>query len=264
MRVRILPIGIAIVLLWTGWGLGGAAQTATTAAPKAAAKPAVSSAPVEHPVPLKANTPASACLECHGDLQKGKYVHAAMSMGCTTCHAIESKGGVTQVTLVAPANQLCVTCHTLASEKVLHGPYAEGLCVACHSPHSSDFPGHTWASAQDICLGCHSRARLKVNDAKQTVTTPWGQTLTLAQMKGWQYLNLNNSLTANHPVAGHPVTGHPVTGPNRKPNLAPVSCLSCHTTHASNYKNLLTVGPPKDMPLCATCGVCEQCHEGMF
>lgn len=213
----------------------------------------------EHPVPLAENGTAASCLECHSDVQGGKYVHTAMSMGCTTCHRIETKDGVTHVGLVSPANQLCETCHSLSTDKVLHGPYREGLCVTCHSPHSSDFPAHTLASAQDICLGCHARTRLQVNEKTKAVTTPWGKTLRFAQMKGWQFINLNSTLTENHPVEGHPVTG-----PNLKPDMAPVSCLSCHKPHASPYKNLLTAGAPKDMKLCATCGVCEQCHERMF
>lgn len=255
-------VGIVLVSLLMIAVMSCAAQTGTPKkpSPAAAAQPAPASAAVpEHPVPLKADAPASSCLECHSSLEQGKYVHTAMSMGCTTCHTIDAKDGVTHVTLVSPANQLCETCHALSSEKVLHGPYREGLCVKCHSPHSSDFPDHTLAAAQDICLGCHARARLKVNQKAKTVTTPWGQTLTFAEMKGWMYLNLNQTLTANHPVAGHPVTG-----PNRKPNMPPVSCMSCHKTHASNFKNLLTTGPLKEMPLCATCGVCDQCHENLF
>jgi hypothetical protein len=68
------------------------------------------------------------------------------------------------------------------------------------------------ASAQDTCLGCDARERLKVGDAKQTVTAPWGQTLTIAQMKTSQFLNLNATLTLNHPV-----DAHPVSGPNSSP-----------------------------------------------
>jgi predicted CXXCH cytochrome family protein len=214
---------------------------------------------VEHPVPVQANTPAATCLECHGSLAKGKYVHSAMEAGCTTCHSIQTRDGVTRIALVAPPEKLCESCHALSTDKVLHGPYRDGLCVTCHSPHGTDFPNHTWASAQDICLGCHARQRLKEDAKAKTVTTPWGKTLSLAEMKGWTYLNLNNTLTANHPVEGHPVSG-----PNRKPNLPPLGCESCHQVHASNYKNLLTAGPPKDMPLCATCGVCQQCHENLF
>jgi predicted CXXCH cytochrome family protein len=211
-----------------------------------------------HPVPLDPNASAATCLQCHSDLQKGKYVHTAMSMGCITCHAVENQNGGTRVRLTAASDQLCVGCHTLSTEKVLHGPYREGLCVACHSPHSSDFPAHTWVSAQDTCMGCHTR-RLKVDDVKQIVTTPWGQALTLAQMKGGQYLNLNAAETLNHPVEGHPVSGL-----NTSPKLARVTCLSCHRPHASNYANLLPVGQLASMPDCRTCALCKQCHANMY
>ena len=255
-------VGIVLSSLLMMAAMGGAAQTATPRKPSSAtvAQPAPAKTAVpEHPVPLAANAPASTCLECHSGVQSGKYVHTVMSDGCTTCHKIDTKDGVTHVTLVSPVSQLCETCHALSDDKVRHGPYREGLCVKCHSPHSSDFPGHTWASAQDICLGCHARARLKVNQKSKTVTTPWGKTLTLAEMKGWMYLNLDSTLSKNHPVEGHPVSG-----PNVNPGSPPITCLSCHKTHASPYKNLLTTGAPKNMKLCATCGVCEQCHESLF
>jgi len=257
--------GIAILMLVIWQGLPSLAQagregkTPDAAPEKSSAVATVPAVTAEHPVPLKADTPASTCLECHGDLQKGKYVHSAMEIGCTACHNITNQNGATHVTLTAASNQLCLSCHTLSTDKVLHGPYREGLCVACHSPHSSNVPAHTWASAQDICLGCHTRERLKVDDAKKVVTTPWGQTLTLAEMKGWQYLNLDATLTHNHPVAGHPVSGA-----NTSPKLAVVSCLSCHGQHASNFESLLPVGAPASMPDCRTCGVCKQCHENMY
>ncbi|HVP49689.1 MAG TPA: cytochrome c3 family protein [Candidatus Bathyarchaeia archaeon] len=257
MKLQIRSVCLAAVVLSLLTTLASLAQSSATKSSAAASSAA--NKPKQHPVELAANTPASTCLECHGNLQQGKFVHTAMAMGCTTCHAIATKNGRTSVSLVSDANQLCESCHPLSTEKDLHGPYREGLCVTCHSPHSSDFPDHTWASAQDTCLGCHTRARLKEKPQAQTVTTPWGQTLTMAEMKGWMYLNLNKTLTANHPVEGHPVTG-----PNRKPGTPPVSCLSCHKSHASNFTKLLTAGPPGDMPLCKTCGVCEQCHERMF
>ncbi len=215
-----------------------------------------------HPVMLKANTASSTCAECHSDISKGKYVHSALEMGCTTCHQIKTDKGVTRVNLTAPAQQLCLSCHLLAEDKVLHRPYKLGDCVVCHSPHSSDFPAHTWAAHQDICLGCHARARLKVDEASKTVTVPWGVTLTFDQMKGWQYLNLNATLTANHPSEGHPVSG-----PNTAlgPKAPPMTCLSCHSPHASNYANLLPKTPPDpSMPLCKTCGLCSDCHKQMF
>ena len=215
-----------------------------------------------HPVLLKPDTQSSTCSECHSDIGKGKYVHTALEMGCTTCHKIETANGVTHINLVAPVTQVCLSCHVLAEDKVLHRPYKLGDCVVCHSPHASDFPNHTWAAAQDICLGCHARERLKVDEAKKTATVPWGVTLTFEQLQGCQYLNLNAALTANHPV-----DGHPVSGPNTAvgPKAPPITCLSCHVPHASNFADLLAKLPPDpSMPLCKTCGLCSDCHKQMF
>ncbi|HLI62690.1 MAG TPA: cytochrome c3 family protein [Terriglobales bacterium] len=214
-----------------------------------------------HPVPLKANAGPKECKECHTDIGKGKYVHTAMAMGCTTCHEIQNKGGNTEVRLVSPVTQLCLTCHPLSSDKVLHGPYKAGDCVICHSPHASNFPGHTWVSTQDTCLGCHAQSRLQVHAKQETATVPWGVTLTLEQMKGCQYLELNQTLTA-----GHPVAGHPVSGPNTVLGMEapPITCLSCHKPHASQFASLLVKTPPdRAMPLCKSCSLCVDCHHNM-
>ncbi len=212
----------------------------------------------QHPVPLKSNIDSSGCSDCH-DVAKGKHVHTAVLTGCTTCHRVQNKNGATRVTLVSPTTQLCFSCHPIAQATILHGPYKVGECVVCHSPHASDYPAHTWVSHQDICLGCHTRERLKVDDQRKVVTVPWGVSLTLDQMKGWQYLNLNATLTANHPVEGHPVSG-PNTANRSK--ASSITCLSCHNPHASNFPNLLPRTPPEpNMPLCKTCSLCADCHS---
>ncbi len=216
-----------------------------------------------HTVTLKADADTPACNECHSSIGKGKYVHAALMMGCPTCHQVKTnKKGVTQVTLVASVTKLCLTCHPLGDDKVQHRPYELGDCIVCHSPHASDFPAHTWVSQQDTCLGCHARARLKVNAKNKTVTVPWGVTLTFDQMQGWMYLGLDKTLTLNHPVAGHPISG-----PNTAvgPNAPPMTCMSCHMPHASNFTAMLIKTPPDpSQSLCMTCGLCLDCHSHLF
>lgn len=215
----------------------------------------------EHPVPLGKNPDPSVCAECHSDKSQGKHVHSAMAMGCTTCHDVISAKGVTLISLVSPANDLCFTCHAKSTERVLHGPYAEGLCIACHSPHSSNYSDQLLADPQDLCLGCHARARLKVNRRKQKVTTPWGLTLTFAQMQSWQFLGLNKTLTKNHPVKGHPITG-----PNTALGKGEISCLSCHLPHSSNQPNLILTQVHSGNTGLAAQGfyptaLCETCHN---
>ncbi len=128
----------------------------------------------QHPVPLEKNPTSAECIGCHADKSKGKYVHSAIAMGCTTCHKVTSAKGTTLITLVSPANELCFTCHKKSGEKYLHAPYAQGDCTVCHSPHASDWPDHLLAAPQDVCMGCHVRERLKVDEQNRTATVPWG------------------------------------------------------------------------------------------
>lgn len=99
----------------------------------------------EHPVPLGKSPDAAACKECHPDKGKGRHVHTAIAMGCTICHAVTNEKSGTFINLVSPANELCFTCHAKSREKVLHGPYAQGNCMFCHSPHASDWPNQMLA-----------------------------------------------------------------------------------------------------------------------
>lgn len=218
----------------------------------ASALPSIASSTTSkmHPIHLDPDTKSSACLDCHANLKEGKYVHAAMEMGCTTCHSIQERKNETSVTLVSPSDQLCFMCHQKSSDPVLHSPYAEGACTVCHSPHSSNFPAHTLAAHQDLCMGCHVRGFAKVNEKKKTVTVPWGATLTFHEFKGWYYIGLNPAHTANHPVMGHPVTGPNTLLAKSAPDI---SCLSCHKAHASTRTNLRPPQFANQTDLCLSC-----------
>jgi predicted CXXCH cytochrome family protein len=106
------------------------------------------------------------------------------------------------------------------------------------------------APAQDICMGCHVRARLKVDELKRTATVAWGVTLTFDQLKGLQYLGLNQTLTANHPVEGHPISG-PNTDLGK--SAPEITCLSCHQPHHSKHANLLLPNFSSETALCESC-----------
>jgi predicted CXXCH cytochrome family protein len=209
----------------------------------------------QHPVPLGKNSDTASCTACHSDKATGKHVHSAIAMGCTTCHVVTQVKGVTDIKLVAPTRELCFSCHAKSSEKILHGPYAQGNCIVCHSPHSSNWPNQLLAPPQDLCMGCHVRSRLKVKVKQQTARVPWGVTLTLSQLKGWQYIGLNKRLNADHPVEGHPVSG-PNTALGK--GTPEINCLSCHQPHHSENVSLL---PAK---FASQTALCESCHKGEF
>ena len=118
-----------------------------------------------HPVPLDKNTPSSKCLECHEDKSKGKAVHSAIQMGCTSCHEIRVNKDVTRVKLITttPLN-LCLSCHADKNAAEIKGtvhPPAVRDCLKCHDPHSSDnkfqlLKPTSGDLKSNLCLSCHT------------------------------------------------------------------------------------------------------------
>lgn len=119
----------------------------------------------KHPVPLDPKADPSTCLQCHEDKTKGKAVHSAMQMGCTSCHEIRVNRDITRTKLITTTAQgLCITCHADKNAKeikgIVHQP-AKHDCLKCHEPHSAENAnqlklGTEGATPQDnLCLTCH-------------------------------------------------------------------------------------------------------------
>ena len=64
-----------------------------------------------HPVQLDPKTDSATCAQCHEDKTKGKSVHSAIAMGCTSCHEIRVKKDVTRVKLITTTP--VALCHNL-------------------------------------------------------------------------------------------------------------------------------------------------------
>ena len=205
----------------------------------------------EHPVPLPKDVQDKNCLECHDDKTKGKAVHSAIGMGCSTCHSVKSDGTTTTVELVSPKNELCFTCHEKSKEEVLHKPYEQGQCTTCHSPHSSDFPKQTRAETNSLCLACHA-ARTATGDK---VTLFEGQEMAGGDFDAIPKILPNDKAQIGHPFASHPVSGMAdPTHPTQK-----ISCLSCHEQHASSQQSLVRL--TKDDKNGDVCNFCHQAYE---
>jgi predicted CXXCH cytochrome family protein len=126
----------------------------------------VSANAATHPVPLDPKTDPAKCLECHEDKTKGKSVHSAMAMGCTTCHEIRSSKDVTRVKLITttPA-KLCISCHDNKDTSKIPGqvhPPAVRDCLKCHDPHTSANKNQLLKPASgdkdgNLCLSCHAQ-----------------------------------------------------------------------------------------------------------
>jgi len=203
-------------------------------------------AAAEHPVPLPKDVQDKNCLECHDDKTKGKAVHSAIQMGCSTCHSVKTTGDTTTVELVAPKNELCFTCHDKSKEEVLHKPYEQGQCTTCHDPHSSDFPKQTRAETNSLCLACHANRTIKGDK----VTLFGTQEISAADFGEIPKILPTDTAQIGHPFASHPVAGMPdPTDPAKK-----ISCLSCHEQHAAAQQSLVrTAKNDKNGDICNSC-----------
>jgi predicted CXXCH cytochrome family protein len=206
------------------------------------------------------------CLSCHqiglNTPEKGSR-HAALDMGCETCHVTHKTGerGKQEfdyhLTKSSPA--LCVSCHDPkdANLQKAHSnqPFGASNCIQCHDPHQSKFPKLLQAfthnpfenkmceschkpaadgkvvlaaaSAKDLCVTCHDDKVKQISDAKV------------------QHPGAAGSCTDCHdPHAGK-------TPGFIKPD--PVNaCLGCHADQAEQHKKK-NIHQPAFEQGCATC-----------
>lgn len=95
--------------------------------------------------------------EAADDEQNERSVHMPYGeKACKDCHDKSKTIG-----LIRPKEKLCSMCHEdFIQGKVVHGPVAVGACLACHLPHSSQYPLLLKASVNTICDSCHTEKRL--------------------------------------------------------------------------------------------------------
>jgi predicted CXXCH cytochrome family protein len=174
------------------------------------------------------------CSKCHADLVQKKVVHAAVQMGCKTCHDQLDAGAVPHKSkgkfakgLSAEPPALCTNCHEskMFQGKVIHGPVAAGMCVACHNPHASDNVGLLTKEPAALCLDCHS-------DVKKRP----------------------------HLVVGFSGGGHPMGDAKKAKEVAdplrpgkPFYCAACHEPHRSDLPRLARFGKGTSS--------CQKCHN---
>ena len=206
------------------------------------------------------------CLDCH---QQGLNVpekgsrHAALDMGCDTCHTTHKTGEAGKaefdfhLTKSAPA--LCIDCHDVkdaalqkthnnqpfgtadctschdphqsAAPKLmrqfLHPPFADKSCDLCHAPAKDGKVVLTQADVKSLCVTCHSDQAEKIDKAK-----------------------------VPHPGAAGDCTDCHNPHASRQPGLPKTNavdiCLGCHTDQAEQAKKHV-LHQPAFKQGCATC-----------
>ncbi len=173
--------------------------------------------------------PHADCTSCHGDKTAGRVVHSAMAMGCAVCHQVVADGKTAAVSLTMPKEQICFACHGRSRDDYQHPPYAQGQCVSCHDPHSSNFPLHLRAEGNTLCLGCHTPQGLAGDTVQKT-----GNQQPRPERDS-QGSRVDPVLQAIHHSSGPFLALISVL----QNGLQPVTCLSCHQPHSSQDSKLL-------------------------
>lgn len=230
------------------------------------------------------------CLSCHktGENvpEKGSR-HAALDMGCETCHLIHKTGEVGKaefdfhLTKASPA--LCLDCHDAKSADLQKAhqnqPFDKADCLTCHDPHQSAAPKlmakfmHP-PFADKQCDVCHAPAK----DGKVVLTQTDVKALCVTCHD--DKAKLIETAKVQHPGAAGDCTDCHSPHASRQPGLPKTNavdiCLGCHSDIADLAKKPVH-HQPAFVQGCATChephggnndhllrvkgnGLCLECH----
>jgi predicted CXXCH cytochrome family protein len=211
---------------------------------------------------------------------------------CTVCHDVHgsNKGGILFDTTHRPvANKMCNQCHfeptssnpfqtkkggfelcrgchntlmnDIFNKNRIHWPLMDkDGCLNCHNPHASSQKGLINNSMLKLCGKCHSDtiARQEGSATKHSPVmngecmachTPHASNDTLLFNKS-SVIEICGTCHEWQKHSSHPI-GEKFVDPRNK-NLR-LQCLSCHRTHGTEHKNMLTFATITTL--------CTQCHE---
>jgi predicted CXXCH cytochrome family protein len=182
------------------------------------------------------------CLGCHTQglsvPDKGSR-HAALDMGCGTCHVTHKTGSMGKQEfdfhLTKALPELCLGCHDPKDAKLVAAhqgqPIAGADCTRCHDPHDSKSPKLLRAYlhppfADKSCDTCHQAAK----DGKVVLTQSDVRTLCVTC----------------HDDEAKRIDAAKVAHPG-----AQGDCTQCHNPHAGKYPKFVQPSPV---------AACESCH----
>jgi len=194
------------------------------------------------------------CLQCHVELKEpAKSVHAAISLGCQTCHTkVEGKSHPDQkgsIVLTQNMPGLCYGCHdeTKFKGKSVHQPVSGGMCTGCHNAHQSNYPKILLKEVPGLCYNGHDESKFKGKSGHTIVGMCTG-------CHNPHSSNTGKILKSEQPELCY--TCHDKAIFTKKNThavvLMPGGCSSCHTPHVSNNPALL---PKSINEVCITCHV---------
>jgi predicted CXXCH cytochrome family protein len=224
---------------------------------------------VQHPVPLDPKADPSTCAACHEDKTKGKFVHSAIAMGCTSCHEIRTVKDVTHVKLLTTTPYaLCLTCHADKNAADIKGkvhPPAVRDCLKCHDPHTSDNKNQLLKPSSgdqkdNLCLSCHNTGLNVPEKGSRHAALDMGcETCHVTHKTGEiGKIEFDFHLTKAPPalcIDCHDVKSADLQKAHQNQPFATASCVSCHDPHQSAAPKLMAkfTHPPFAEKQCDVC-----------
>ncbi len=213
------------------------------------------------------------CLTCHSqglNTTKEGSRHAALDMGCSSCHATHKTGERTKAEfrfhLIKEAPALCQDCHDVKEQKLAaahqNQPFAGANCLTCHDPHDSKSPKLMRAFQHSpfegkACDSCHQPAKdgkvvLVQSEAKAVCASCHEETAKKI-----------NSAAVAHPGAQGDCTSCHDPHAGKSPRFLkpdPVTaCTACHENQATALAKKSTLHDPVFMQKCS---ICHEPHGG--
>ncbi len=223
----------------------------------------------KHPVPLDPKADPSTCITCHEDKTKGKSVHTAIAMGCTSCHEIRVNKDITRVKLITTTPQaLCLTCHSDKNAADIKGkvhPPAVRDCIKCHDPHTSDNKNQLLKPAsgdvkENLCLSCHKIGVDVPEKGSRHAALDMGCDTCHTTHKTGEAgkIEFDFHLTKAPPALCadcHDVKDEALKKAHQNQPFEQTDCVSCHDPHQSSAPKLLAkfTHPPFSDKQCEVC-----------
>src|SRR5271166_4250979 len=228
-----------------------------------------SASAAKHPVPLDPKADTSTCIACHEDKTKGKAVHSAMAMGCTSCHEVRTVKNITHVKLITTTSYaLCLTCHADKNAAEIKGrvhPPAVRDCLKCHDPHTSDNKNQllkptSGDAKQNLCLSCHKTGENVPAKGSRHAALDMGCETCHTTHKTGEIgkIEFDFHLTKSPPalcIDCHDPKDANLQKAHQNQPFATANCVSCHDPHQSDAPKLMAkfVHPPFADKQCEVC-----------
>lgn len=231
------------------------------------------------------------CLGCHDTglnvPAKGSR-HAALDMGCDTCHVVHKSGAnpdrefryhLTKAmpalcldchdpkdAAIAKAHQNqpidkadCITCHDPHQSKspklmqsVLHEPFAEKSCDTCHAAPKNAKVVLTQAKVNDLCVMCHEDQAKKIATSKVTHAGAQGDCVDCHSPHAGKAAGLLRPDPVNACLTCHPDQDAELKKGHPHQPASQQGCAICHEGHGSDNPKLLRAKNVNQL--------CLECH----